>query len=285
MNSSSSLIDFFYKKLEVLQDNQINEYQQKSEIIIDAILGIKKAELYTSNFSISKNQIQKLEESFLLLEKDVPVQHIIGKTSFYNDEFLTPPGIFIPRPETELIVDCIKNDFEDTSKKTLLDIGCGSGCIGITIASLYKDFDVTAIDISDKAVKIANKNAKKLDISNIQILKKDIFQMDAKKFDIIVSNPPYIGINEVNKLDNSVKNHDPLKALSDNEDGLKFYKYFIKNVAQLLEIDGAMYCEIPNSEITHQIIDMINNNSNIEGIFFKDLEGNKRVVKLSIKQL
>jgi len=285
MNSCSSLIDFFYKKLEVLQDNQINEYQQKSEIIIDAILGIKKAELYTSNFSISKNQIQKLEESFLLLEKDVPVQHIIGKTSFYNDEFLTPPGIFIPRPETELIVDCIKNDFEDTSKKTLLDIGCGSGCIGITIASLYKDFDVTAIDISDKAVKIANKNAKKLDISNIQILKKDIFQMDTKKFDIIVSNPPYIGINEVNKLDNSVKNHDPLKALSDNEDGLKFYKYFIKNVAQLLEIDGAMYCEIPNSEITHQIIDMINNNSNIEGIFFKDLEGNKRVVKLSIKQL
>ena len=285
MNSCSSLIDFFYKKLEVLQDNQINEYQQKSEIIIDAILGIKKAELYTSNFSISKNQIQKLEESFLLLEKDVPVQHIIGKTSFYNDEFLTPPGIFIPRPETELIVDCIKNDFKNTSKKTLLDIGCGSGCIGITIASLYKDFDVTAIDISDKAVKIANKNAKKLDISNIQILKKDIFQMDAKKFDIIVSNPPYIGINEVNKLDNSVKNHDPLKALSDNEDGLKFYKYFIKNVAQLLEIDGAMYCEIPNSEITHQIIDMINNNSNIEGIFFKDLEGNKRVVKLSIKQL
>ena len=285
MNSCSSLIDFFYKKLEVLQDNQINEYQQKSEIIIDAILGIKKAELYTSNFSISKNQIQKLEESFLLLEKDVPVQHIIGKTSFYNDEFLTPPGIFIPRPETELIVDCIKNDFEDNSKKTLLDIGCGSGCIGITIASLYKDFDVTAIDISDKAVKIANKNAKKLDISNIQILKKDIFQMDTKKFDIIVSNPPYIGINEVNKLDNSVKNHDPLKALSDNEDGLKFYKYFIKNVAQLLEIDGAMYCEIPNSEITHQIIDMINNNSNIEGIFFKDLEGNKRVVKLSIKQL
>jgi len=63
------------------------------------------------------------------------------------------------------------------------------------------------------------------------------------------------------------------------------YKYFINNVAQLLEIDGAMYCEIPNSEITHQIIDMINNNSNIEGIFFKDLEGNKRVVKLSIKQL
>jgi len=109
--------------------------------------------------------------------------------------------------------------------------------------------------------------------------------MDAKKFDIIVSNPPYIGINEVNKLDNSVKNHDPLKALSDNEDGLKFYKYFIKNVSELLEIDGVMYFEIPNSEITHQIIDMINNNNNIEGIFFKDLEGNKRVVKLSVKQL
>ena len=283
MQSSYSLVDFFNKQLKELKNNSVNEYKQKSEMIIDAVLGIKKAELYTNNYSVSENQIKQLEKSFSLLVRDVPVQHVIGKASFYNDEFLTPPGVFIPRPETELIVDCIQNDFEDNAQKTLLDIGCGSGCIGITIASLYNNFDVTAIDISDKAVKTANKNAKKLKISNIQILKQDIFQMHGKKFDIIVSNPPYIGINELDKLDRSVKNHDPLAALSDQEDGLKFYKYFINNISELLETDGYMYFEIPNSQITHQIIDMINNNNNIESIFFKDLEGNKRVVKLYLK--
>jgi len=283
MQSSYSLVDFFNKQLKELKNNSVNEYKQKSEMIIHAVLGIKKAELYTNNYSISENQIEQLEKSFSLLVRDVPVQHVIGKASFYNDEFLTPPGVFIPRPETELIVDCIQNDFEDNAQKTLLDIGCGSGCIGITIASLYNNFDVTAIDISDKAVKTANKNAKKLKISNIQILKQDIFQMHGKKFDIIVSNPPYIGINELDKLDRSVKNHDPLAALSDQEDGLKFYKYFINNISELLETDGYMYFEIPNSQITHQIIDMINNNNNIESIFFKDLEGNKRVVKLYLK--
>ena len=283
MQSSYSLVDFFNKQLKDLKNNSINEYKQKSEMIIDAVLGIKKAELYTNNCFISENQIEQLEKSFSLLARDVPVQHVIGKASFYNDEFLTPPGVFIPRPETELIVDCVQNDFQYNAKKTLLDIGCGSGCIGITIANLYNNFDVTAIDISDKAVKTANENAKKLKISNIQILKQDIFQMHDKKFDIIVSNPPYIGINELNKLDHSVKNHDPLEALSDQEDGLKFYKYFINNISELLETDGYIYFEIPNSQITHQIIDMINNNNNIESIFFKDLEGNKRVVKLYLK--
>ena len=283
MQSSYSLVNFFNKQLKDLKNNSINEYKQKSEMIIDAVLGIKKAELYTNNCSISENQIEQLEKLFSLLARDVPVQHVIGKASFYNDEFLTPPGVFIPRPETELIIDCVQDDFEDNAKKTLLDIGCGSGCIGITIASLYNNFDVTAIDISDKAIKTANENAKKLKISNIQILKQDIFQMSYKKFDIIVSNPQYIGINEVDKLDSSVKNHDPLNALSDCEDGLKFYKYFINNLSELLEKDGCMYFEIPNSQITHPIIDMINNNNNIKGIFFKDLEGNKRVVKLHLK--
>jgi len=283
MQSSYSLVDFFNKQLKDLKNHSINEYKQKSEMIIDAVLGIKKAELYTNNCSISENQIEQLEKLFSLLARDFPVQHVIGKASFYNDEFLTPPGVFIPRPETELIVDCVQKDFEENAQKTLLDIGCGSGCIGITIASLYNNFDVTAIDISDKAVKTANENAKKLKISNIEILKQDIFQMHDQKFDIIVSNPPYIGINELNKLDRSVKNHDPLEALSDKEDGLKFYKYFINNISELLEIGGCIYFEIPNSQITHQIIDMINNNNNIESIFFKDLEGNKRVVKLYLK--
>ena len=283
MHSNYLVIDFFNKQLVDLKKNNIDEYKQKSEMLIESILGIEKSDLYLNDNFIPHQHLEHLKESFSLLLSDVPVQHIIGKTYFYEHEFFTPPGIFIPRPETELIIDCIQNDFDTTAKKTVLDIGCGSGCIGITIASLYKNFDVKSIDISNQAIDIANKNAQHLNISNIEIIKQDIFEMPTKKFDIIVSNPPYLGIQEVSQLDPSVKNHDPLKALSDQEDGLKFYKYFINNLSTLIEKEGFMYFEIPKSIITNQIIDMIHNNSNIDSIFFKDLEGNKRVIKVFFK--
>jgi release factor glutamine methyltransferase len=284
MHSNYLLIDFFNKQLVGLKKNKIEEYKQKSEMIIDAILGISKSELYIRNHFIPNDQLKSLEQAFSMLLEDMPVQHIIGKTHFYEDSFFTPPGIFIPRPETELIIDCIQNDFESLSEKTVLDIGCGSGCIGITLASLYKNFDVTGIDISNKAINIATKNAKQLKVTNIDIIKQNIFDMKPKKFDIIVSNPPYLGISEIPNLDNTVKNHDPFEALSDEEDGLKFYKHFIDNISELLESNGSMYFEIPKSTITNQIIDMIHNNSNIEGIFFKDLEGNYRVIKVFFKK-
>ena len=284
MHSNYLLIDFFNKQLVDLKRNKIDEYKQKSEMIIDAVLGISKTELYIRNHFIPNDQLKSLEQAFSMLLEDMPVQHIIGKTHFYEDSFFTPPGIFIPRPETELLIDCIQNDFESLSEKTVLDIGCGSGCIGITLASLYKNFDVTGIDISNKAINIATKNAKQLKVTNIDIIKQNIFDMKPKKFDIIVSNPPYLGISEIPNLDNTVKNHDPLEALSDEGDGLKFYKHFIDNISELLKSNGSMYFEIPKSIITNQIIDMIHNNSNIESIFFKDLEGNYRVIKVFFKK-
>ena len=283
MHSNYLVIDFFNKQLVDLKKNNIDEYKQKSEMLIESVLGIEKSDLYLNDNFIPHQHLEHLKESFSLLLKDVPVQHIIGKTYFYEHEFFTPPGVFIPRPETELIIDCIQNDFGATEKKTVLDIGCGSGCIGITIASLYKNFDVKSIDISNQAIDIANKNAQHLNIPNVESIKQDIFEMPIKKFDIIVSNPPYLGIEEISQLDPSVKNHDPLKALSDQEDGLKFYKYFINNLSTLIEKEGFMYFEIPKSIITNQIIDMIHNNSNIDSIFFKDLEGNKRVIKVFFK--
>ena len=284
MHSNYLLIDFFNKQLVDLKRNKIDEYKQKSEMIIDAVLGISKTELYIRNHFIPNDQLKSLEQAFSMLLEDMPVQHIIGKTHFYEESFSTPPGIFIPRPETELIIDCIQNDFDSLSEKTVLDIGCGSGCIGITLASLYKNFDVTGIDISNKAINIATKNAKQLKVTNIDIIKQNIFDMKPKKFDIIVSNPPYLGISEIPNLDNTVKNHDPLEALSDEGDGLKFYKHFIDSISELLKSNGSMYFEIPKSTITNQIIDMIHNNSNIESIFFKDLEGNYRVIKVFFKK-
>ena len=204
----------------------------------------------------------------------------MGKSYFYNDEFFTPPGTFIPRPETELIVDCIRNDFSRLEKKNVLEIGSGTGCLSISIAKLYKNFSITGIDISEKAIETSITNAKKLNCSNIKFIKQDFFKMNFNRYDIVISNPPYLALEEVGFLDESVKNHDPLMALSDNKDGLSFYKFFVNNIDLFLEKDGSMYFEIPNSSITEIIIELVKNNQKINSKIFKDFEGNNRVIKI-----
>jgi len=277
----SQLLDqYFSSKLFEFEMLDIDEYKKKSELLIQDILGINKADIYIKNYSINRDKLQLLEEAFSKLKKNVPVQHIIGKSHFYNDEFFTPPGTFIPRPETELIIDCIRNDFSQFEKKDVLEIGSGTGCISISIANLYKNFFVTGIDISKKAITTSIKNAKKLSCSNVKFIEQDLFDMNFTPYDIIVSNPPYLSVQEVEHLDQSVKNHDPFIALSDNNDGLSFYKFFIKNIDLFLKNNGKMYFEIPNSSITEAIMDLIKENKKISSEVFKDFEGNNRVIKI-----
>ncbi|MEE3301451.1 MAG: peptide chain release factor N(5)-glutamine methyltransferase [Candidatus Neomarinimicrobiota bacterium] len=280
MDSNYLLNNYLEKQLFELHSLQIDEYKNKSEIIIQNIIGISKTQLYTKTYSISQIEFKRLENAFSLLKENAPVQHILEESYFYNDKFFTPPGVFIPRPESELIIDCVNNDFSFSEKKTVLDIGSGSGCLSISLGKLYKDFSITGIDISHKAIEVSRKNAKGLNASNVKFVNKDFFNINLTLFDIIISNPPYIAISEINNLDDSVSKHDPFIALSDQFDGLSFYKYFIDNIDYMLKKDGTMYLEIPNSNITDKIIDIVNKKPNITNEIFKDFEGNDRVIKI-----
>ena len=280
MNDFQLLNEYFSSKLFQLEKIEIDEHKKKSELLIEDILGINKSDIYTKNYYIPHEKIELLEHAFSQLKENTPVQHILGKSYFYNDEFFTPPGTFIPRPETELIVDCIRNDFSRLEKKNVLEIGSGTGCLSISIAKLYKNFSITGIDISEKAIETSITNAKKLNCSNIKFVKQDFFKMNFNRYDIVISNPPYLALEEVGFLDESVKNHDPLMALSDNKDGLSFYKFFVNNIDLFLEKDGSMYFEIPNSSITEIIIELVKNNQKINSKIFKDFEGNNRVIKI-----
>ena len=280
MNDFQLLNEYFSSKLFQLEKIEIDEHKKKSELLIEDILGINKSDIYTKNYYIPHEKIELLEHAFSQLKENTPVQHILGKSYFYNDEFFTPPGTFIPRPETELIVDCIRNDFSRLEKKNVLEIGSGTGCLSISIAKLYKNFSITGIDISEKAIETSITNAKKLNCSNIKFIKQDFFKMNFNRYDIVISNPPYLALEEVGFLDESVKNHDPLMALSDNKDGLSFYKFFVNNIDLFLEKDGSMYFEIPNSSITEIIIELVKNNQKINSKIFKDFEGNNRVIKI-----
>ena len=280
MNNFQLLNEYFSSKLFQLEKIEIDEHKKKSELLIEDILDINKSDIYTKNYYIPHEKIELLEHAFSQLKENTPVQHILGKSYFYNDEFFTPPGTFIPRPETELIVDCIRNDFSRLEKKNVLEIGSGTGCLSISIAKLYKNFSITGIDISEKAIETSITNAKKLNCSNIKFIKQDFFKMNFNRYDIVISNPPYLALEEVGFLDESVKNHDPLMALSDNKDGLSFYKFFVNNIDLFLEKDGSMYFEIPNSSITEIIIELVKNNQKINSKIFKDFEGNNRVIKI-----
>ena len=274
------LDEYFSSKLLEFEMLYIDEYKKKSELLVQDILGINKSDIYTKNYSIPFEKLQLLEDAFSKLKENIPVQHILSKTYFYDNEFFTPPGTFIPRPETELIIDCVKNDFSLTEKKNVLEVGSGTGCLSISIAKLYKNFFITGIDISTKAIETSIKNAKKINCSNVEFIKKDFFSMNFKYYDIIISNPPYLAIEEIESLDKSVKNHDPFIALSDNSDGLSFYKFFINNIDLFLKKDGVMYFEIPNSPITETIISLVKKNKKISSEIFKDFSGNNRVIKI-----
>ena len=172
MRENKSLNEYFSSKMFEFELLNIDEYKKKSELLIQDILEINKSDIYTKNYHIPYKKIQLLEDAFSKLKKDTPVQHILGKSFFYNDEFFTPPGTFIPRPETELIIDCVRNDFPLLEKKNVLEVGSGTGCLSISIAKLYKNFFVTGVDISKKAIKTSIKNAKNSIVQMYNLLKK-----------------------------------------------------------------------------------------------------------------
>ena len=218
---------------------------------------------------------------FAQLFQNKPVQYITGETYFYNDKFLTPPGVFIPRPETELLVDCAV-EFLSQSKNSLkiIDFCTGSGCILLSIAKKFPNHEYIGLDKSELAIKTAEKNRKSLGLKNIQFFNQDIFKYNQSKADLLLCNPPYLAKHEIDSLEQSVRDYDPLSALTDFKNGTSFYKYLISNFNKLVKKNGIMLLEIPFSAVTDDIISINKNFNANKSLFYKDLEGKNRVIKI-----
>ena len=279
--SNSVLRDYLNLKISKLAENEIHEAKLKSEILVQDYLKISKADLYLENIKVSEKDIKVMDKIFLELFKNKPIQHIIGESYFYENRFLTPPGIFIPRPETELLVDCAVDFLSDKKESsTVIEFCSGSGCVLLSVAKKFPKNKYIGIDVSDIAIQTAKRNSKLMNLKNIQFIKGDIFNYFSQKADLIICNPPYLAINEIDGLDDSVKEHDPLEALTDFKDGTSFYKHLILNFKNLVSKNGIMLLELPFSEVTKNIISF-NDNFNInKSAFYKDLEGKKRVIKI-----
>jgi len=235
---------------------------------------------------LSDDEKESLEAKIMQLEEGEPVQYVIGHADFYGRKFAVEPGVLIPRPETEELVTWIKEESKDirgnrNGKKYLLDVGCGSGCISVSLALELPDTDVSAWDISDTALRVTRKNAKALGAS-VDIYMQDALNApdsDRDLWNVIVSNPPYICAKEAENMERNVLEHEPHEALFvPDADPLLFYRAIAEYGTHALCRGGRLYFEI-NRAYGKETIDMLKalGYSDIE--LRKDAFGNDRMVR------
>ena len=275
------LKEYLKSQILKLEGTNVQEIQAKSNILVQNYFKISKADLHIKDIPLSAKDITHLDSMFAQLFQNKPVQYITGETYFYNDKFLTPPGVFIPRPETELLVDCAV-EFLSKSKDSLkiIDFCTGSGCILLSIAKKFPNHEYIGLDKSELAIKTAEKNRKSLGLKNVQFFNQDIFEYNQSKADLLLCNPPYLAKHEIESLEQSVRDYDPLSALTDFKNGTSFYKYLISNFNKLVKKNGIMLLEIPFSVVTDDIISINKNFNANKSLFYKDLEGKNRVIKI-----
>lgn len=275
------LKDYLKSQISKLEGTKVQEIEAKSNTLVQHYFKISKADLHIKDIQLSAKDIINLDSMFAQLFQNKPVQYITGETYFYNDKFLTPRGVFIPRPETELLVDCAA-EFLSKSKNNLkiIDFCTGSGCILLSIAKKFPNHEYIGLDKSELAIKTAKKNRESLGLKNVQFFNQDIFKFNQSKADLLLCNPPYLAKHEIDSLEQSVRDYDPLSALTDFKNGTSFYKHLISNFNELVKKNGIMLLEIPFSVVTDDIIS-INENFNVnKSLFYKDLEGKNRVIKI-----
>lgn len=215
-------------------------------------------------------------EYFEILKKremGIPLQYILGKEDFYGRTFKVLDGVLIPRQDTEISVEKLLEIIKNNEVKNMLEIGCGSGIVSITI-DLETDISITCVDISSFAIENTKIN-KKLHNSNINILKSDLFENVKGKFDLIYSNPPYIKTDEIDKLQIEVREYEPRLALDGGSDGLIFYRKIIEKAPNYLRKGGFLVFEIGHDE-ANDIFKLMEKNFKVE--VFKDLNSLDRVI-------
>ena len=270
--------DFGYK---ILKLNNINSYKTDTEILLSDSLKISKEKLILNlkekisdenyiNF-LSKLKRRKFKE---------PIAYIIKKKEFWKNEFYLDQNVLIPRPETEHLVEETLKIIPKFHKKKILEIGVGSGCLVISILKERQLCSADAIDSSKKAVKIANVNAKLHQINNrIKIFKSDVDNYNVGKYDLIVSNPPYIDKHQLKYL--GVSEYEPHSALNGGINGTEVLMKVVVKASQLLKVNGKLIIEIGKNQKYKMIKFLKTNNFFVKNII-KDLSGHDRCI-ISVK--
>lgn len=284
-----NLSEFINVSVKIFEDKKIRDARLNAELLLCDVLKCSRIDLYL-NFDkpLTKDEIKIYKDYVQRRLKNEPLQYILGKTSFYGFDIMVNDKVLIPRQETELLVEKVISDIKSQSLKevSVFEIGTGSGCIAIALTKMLKlnnvNVKVYSTDISDDALKIAEKNSELngLIAGEIKFIVKDIFEIEklSRNFDYIVSNPPYIPFDVYTKLEKEVKDYEPMIALTDKENGLKFYERIFK-IASAETFNGKIYCEtgFDQKEDLEKILLQYNFSSYC---FYKDYSGNFRILEV-----
>ncbi len=269
------------EKVSVVTENLKKKFRSSSvdetdaEWIVSIVTGIKRSEL-GGDSRVKSSHIDKIDELAAERIKGKPLSYVLGNADFYGYEIKVDERVLIPRPETEELVSEVLKVVKNTDK--VLDLCTGSGAIALVI-NKKSEASVTATDISEAALEVAKENFKQFDAA-VETRLIDLYGDLSEKFDIIVSNPPYIKTEEINTLDKEVKDYEPHIALDGGEDGLDFYRRICEGAKQRLNEHGNLFLEAGYGE-AEEIKKMLENDFNVEII--KDISGIDRIIKAELK--
>lgn len=276
MNILANILPLFLKEIDNFSRREIISFAYLS---IERILGFSKSDcILNSNYILSDEDISSFEKIIVEIKKNIPIQYILGETHFYNLKFNVNSSTLIPRPETEELVRYILSH----NFSSVLDIGTGSGCIAISIAK-NSNANIYAIDNSKEALEIAKSNAI-LNSVDVNFMFNDVFDFsDTKKYDLIVSNPPYVLNSEKIYMHQNVIDYEPHNALFvEDSNPLIFYEKIALIASKNLNSNGLLFFEI-NEKFGDQIIDLLLKLNFVDIELKKDINGRDRIIKSVFK--
>ena len=269
--------------VEILKENSIASAILEARILMSFVTKLSKEDIIfkaTQN-NLSQDQEEKYFDLIHKRIKKIPLTHLTNNREFFGSNFYVDENVLDPRPDSETLVEMMIKKYQNSSFLNLCEIGCGSGCLIISLLRHFKDWNGTAIDISKKALEITQKNAHNNEVfERIEFLESNLFKnfKDNQIFDIIISNPPYIPTADIENLQDEVRLYEPRIALDGGLDGLDFYRHIANQSRKFLKNNGNIFLEIGYNQ--HQEVIDIFEKFNFKFIdSAKDLSGIIRVLE------
>tara|TARA_B100001142_G_scaffold316196_1_gene355665 strand:+ start:641 stop:1513 length:873 start_codon:yes stop_codon:yes gene_type:complete len=278
------IIDLINWGEEYFNKNEFESPKQEIEWLLCDLLNYKRVDLYV-NFEeiVSTTKLKLLKKWIKKRLKRMPLQYITGNTEFYGKKFFLNSDVLIPRADTERLVDESLECIKQKNNPKILEVGTGSGCISISLALERKDAQILSIDISENALNKAKENAEYHKTTNVSFSKVDILNdLPEGKYDILISNPPYISYDEMKTIMVDVKDFEPELALTDFNDGLQFYTRLSDIGPLLIKKEGWMLLEVGTNDHPKKVMRLFKSKGFKDIDLLKDYNNNKRVLRVKI---
>lgn len=240
--------DLLLEAKDILRDAGVDEPHRESSSLMCFVLGKERVFLITnSEAPLTAEEEALFREAVDRRSRRVPFHHITGSREFYGLDFRVTPDVLIPRPETEFAVQAAIDSLRSSDHPSMAEVGVGSGCISVSILHHIHECTAVGLEISEKALEIASENALRHGVlSRLDLRQSDVFSAlaEGERFDLIISNPPYIPAAEIDDLQTEVREHDPRIALTDGSDGLSIIRTIVAEAPRFLRPGGLLMIEI-----------------------------------------